>query len=239
MAMKRLALILLLVGSFSALPAVAKADTVVFDLNFTFSGNVPNSTPGYLTATFNCPTTTSCTLTLQSSLEDANEFLTEVDFNSTVALGSNAISFVSCTACALGNSGNYPGGIGQYSSNNYQADGDGLYDFGFLFSSANADRFNGTDTAVFTITGTGLTAAGFNILSAPAGGSGPFYAAAHVQGIQPNCSGWVADANGGNVAGGAGSTVGTCGGTVPDSGTSLQLLGLAMLGLGYLRRRLA
>jgi protein with PEP-CTERM/exosortase system signal len=234
MAMKRLALICLLVGSFSALPAVAKADTVTFDLNYVFSGFVPASAPGYLTATFDCPTSTSCTLTLTSSLENVNEFLTEVDFNSSTALGSNAISFTSCVTCGAP-------AIDQYSSNAYQADGDGLYDFGFLFQSANAQRFDDSDIAIFTITGTGLTATQFNVLSSPAGGSGPFYAAAHVQGIPGGCSGWVADANGGNVAGGGGvaTGVGTCGGTVPDSGTSLQLLGLAMLGLGYLRRRLA
>jgi hypothetical protein len=229
--MKRIALVCLLVSSFSAFAAEARADTITFDLSYVFSGYTPTSTAPYLTATFDCATVGTCTLTLTSSLEASSEFLTEVDFNSLLALSS--ISLVSCTTCSSVL-------IEPYSSNAYQADGDGLYDFGFQFDPANANRFNGTDVAVFTITGTGITAATFNTLSAPAGGVGPFYAAAHVQGIPGGCSGWVADANGGNVSGGGGIGPGVLSCTsVPDSGTALGLLGLAMVGVAYLRRKIA
>ena len=76
--------------------------------------------------------------------------------------------------------------------NAFKADGDGKYDIQFDFSGNN---FSTGSSIAYRITGiSGLTAADFAFLSAPAGGSGPFYAAAHVQGLPASCGGdstWI------------------------------------------------
>src|SRR5574342_739120 len=73
-------------------PAPAQASTLTFNLNFVFSGNVPDSTSPYAIGTFRdgadclggaCGGNT-VQLVLTSSLEDPDEFITEWDFNSSV-----------------------------------------------------------------------------------------------------------------------------------------------------------
>jgi hypothetical protein len=246
--MKRSVFTFFLAGAVSMFAATAQAGTFEIDLGYTFSGFVPGSTAPYLTAIFrdgaDCVNssgvpggTATCAantvqVTLTASLESAGEFVTEWDFNSTAA--------ITIAKQSTGpSSGTYTDPtIDTYNSNHYQADGDGLYDFGFMFATPSAGRFDGTDQITFLLSGTGINAQTFNSLSAPAGGSGPFLSAAHIQGIQPNnCSGWVSDGNG---ATGAAPGTASCGSiAVPDSGTTVGLLGLAMLGLGILRRRLA
>ena len=72
----------------------------------------------------------------------------------------------------------------------FNADGHGKYDVQFDFST---HAFSAKSSLTYQITGiAGLTAADFACLSAPAGGSGPFYAAAHVQGLSCNLGGtWI------------------------------------------------
>jgi hypothetical protein len=63
----------------------------------------------------------------------------------------------------------------------FKADGDGKYDIRFDFSQGT---FTVNSSITYLISGIpGLLASDFAYLSAPAGGSGPFYAAAHVQGL--------------------------------------------------------
>ena len=230
--MRRFLLATLFFTAISLLPATARAASLTITLNQVFSGNVPDSTAPYLTATFLDGTTCdpdcgagTVQLLLTSSLEDSSEFVTEWDFNSSVL--PLAFSFTSGT-------GTFAAPTITQGSNFEQADGDGLYDIKFLFASGPPTaRFNGTDTALFTITGTGITVNTFNQLSAPGGGSGgPFHSAAHIQGITPDCSGWVGD----SAAGSPGTPSGPCTTTVPDGGTTLTLLGLALGGIGAVRR---
>ena len=75
----------------------------------------------------------------------------------------------------------------------YHAAGDGYYDISFTWE---ANEFGADATVEFTITGDDITADSFNYLSEPGGGNGPFYSAAHVQGIgigdDDDDSGWIA-----------------------------------------------
>ena len=67
-------------------------------------------------------------------------------------------------------------------------------DIQFAFDTAPpGDRFTTGETVVVTISGVGITAEDFDVLSAPAGGHGPYPTAAHVQGIGASASGsgWV------------------------------------------------
>lgn len=222
----------------SMFAANAQAATLTYELNFVYTGELPDSTPPYLLATFRDGTdcdpdcnANTVQLILTASLEDTTEFVTEWDFNATEAVTVAFTDDLSGTFAVPD--------IGQYNPDNYKAGGDGLYDFSIIFSSAGGPgdpRFAGTDSALFTITGTTISVNTFLALSAPDGGAGPFYSAAHVQGITPDCSGWVADTNGGTPGGGGSATgVTTC--VVPDSGSTLSLLGLGILGLGYLARK--
>ena len=58
----------------------------------------------------------------------------------------------------------------------------GRYDILFTWNQGG-NTFNGTETAVYLISGSGITAELFNAFSKPEGGSGPFLSAAHIQGI--------------------------------------------------------
>jgi hypothetical protein len=80
--------------------------------------------------------------------------------------------------------------------NAFKADGDGYYDIEMDFSGTS---FSVNSSLTYQITGVAnLTAADFEYESAPGGGSGPFYAAAHVQGLPPNGSNstWIEPGDG-------------------------------------------
>jgi hypothetical protein len=109
-------------------------------------------------------------------------------------------------------------------ANAFKADGDGKYDIQLDFATHN---FSSGSSITYQLTGiSGLTAADFAFLSAPAGGSGPFYAAAHVQGIPPNnYSTWIEP--------GAGPVQIT---SVPEP-APLVLFGVLLWGVWFLRTR--
>lgn len=223
--------------ALASFAAQARAATITYDLNFVYTGNLPASAAPYLTATFR--DTTDCVpacapntvqLVLTSSLEAPDEFFGDFYFNSISTVNTQYTSALSGAFTAPT--------ISQFNNNAYAPAGQaGNFDVLIDFAQPAAGRFNAFDSALFTITGTGIGAATFNT---PASGENQYWAAAHLQGIQPDCSAWIADTNGpAVVGGGAAPGVTSCGGTttVPDSGSALALLGVAMLGLGYLRSR--
>jgi len=76
----------------------------------------------------------------------------------------------------------------------FKADGDGRYDIGFDFSTHN---FTAGASITYLITGIpGLNAGSFAYLSSSTGGTGPFYAAAHVMGINGTNGTWIEPGSG-------------------------------------------
>ena len=101
---------------------------------------------------------------------------------------------------------------------------------------------SGINTLTFTIAvgGAGAPVGGLsisdvNILS----GNNNQFAAAVTTVTGSGCTGVVSGNTNAAASTGANSNTGCTGTTVPDGGTTVGLLGLGMLGLGYLRRRLA
>jgi hypothetical protein len=73
----------------------------------------------------------------------------------------------------------------QTGEDGFKADGDGKYDMLFNFATSNSGRFGAGDSLTYLIAGiSGLSSSDFKYLSTSAGGEhGPFYGAAHIQGI--------------------------------------------------------
>jgi hypothetical protein len=101
----------------------------------------------------------------------------------------------------------------------FKADGDGFFDIRLTFDSSgtNVHRFSADDSITYSVSSTGGTvlSSSFSFLSAPGGGDGPFYSAAHVNstGVGGLESRWIA--------------------AVPEPSAAL----LALAGAGLLGRR--
>ena len=172
----------LLTAAMTALAVPASAATITYTLDDVFSGALVQGSvsvtltdiTGGVEASFNA-----------SNLTLATEFVTEWDLNLDPSFNQAYLDTLVF---------NYVSGIQADSVdatvNGYKADGDGDYDIGFVFPSANGSRL-GIDgnTSVYNILGTGLDITDFNFLDF-GGTKGDFFTAAHVQGIG-TCSGWV------------------------------------------------
>jgi len=236
----------LLLVAVTLAAGVANADTFSVDLTTVFSGATPPGSSPWGTALFtqltgadlaNCgATATNCVqLTMTGNLQNANNFITEWDFNVSQA----SLTGLAITAGAI-NGATAPT-IDPYSSNAYKADGDGFYDFGFQYASAAAGRFDGTNSAIFYISGIGasVTAASFNTASENSQSLGAYVTAAHVQGItsgSQTCSGWV-----GGITASAGKAVsgpsGDCLPSVPEPLHSGLFLTSGLIGFVFLARK--
>lgn len=117
-------------------------------------------------------------------------------------------------------------GFGNNNTPGFGNNSSGLMDISFNFPSAQANRFNGGEVVVYDVTtsGASLSASLFNVTSAPTfDANGPYYTAAHVQGIP------------GAQSGAMGANTFTA---VPEpSSVVLGLIGAAGLGVLGFRRR--
>lgn len=186
---------LMIFAVFGVISYPAHSD-ITFNYNTVFSGDTPQGTSPWLTATFADTGTDQVTLTMTASNLVPDEFVSDFDFNLDPTMQAMNLTYT--------NAGGVVASSMNTTTNGSKAAGDGLYDIEFLFPTASGDRLGVGETAagstsVYTITGTGLSASSFNFLSCQqsdgcqsAGNLGPFYAAAHIQAIPGADSGWVA-----------------------------------------------
>jgi hypothetical protein len=188
----------------------------------------------WITAVFQDTSTPgSVMLTLSAPHLTGNEFVSGWYFNLNPALDPTQLQFNSATV----SSGSFTLPGIRESVDSYKADGDGKYDILLSFSTSGGlnGNFTSGDSLSYTLSGNFgshvLSAADFLFLSAPAGGHGPFDAAAHVQGIGQNsgASGWVDPSSpimGQDVV------------PAPDGAATMMLLGVGVLAVEAVRRKI-
>lgn len=202
----------IVLGLFS-MTTTSSATMWTLEMDREFSGGMPpvGSAP-WVTLAFE-DVLTGVQLTISTSGLSGEEDLTELYLN--VATPVSGLSF---------SSSNVGGYALSQSVDAFKADGDGKYDILIDFGQGANAYFNANEEAIFIFSGTGLTANSFYELSAPDGGHGPFYAAAHIQSI------------GAPLADGSGWITGDPGTPVPEPATML-LFGMGMASLAAVARR--
>ena len=182
------------------LPTAAKASQINFSYTTAFSNStLPGGPAPWMNVNINDATAAgSNDVRITISMFG----LTNQEFISGVYLSLDPVKYPSAlTAFSLTTLANPNSAFSTLQSgpNCCQADGDGKYDLLFNFNTANATRATDNTVYMFDLKNLGaggkLLAQDFDFLAAPGGGNGPFYAAAHLQGIGPqgNDSTWIAD----------------------------------------------
>jgi hypothetical protein len=200
---------------------VARGDIMSLTKEFSGGDNPVGNQPWItITATQQTPKIVDFTIDVPMQLLDPNksEFVTEVMLNLNPNLNPSllSISYVSGIAFTSWTTG----------TNAFKPDGDGNYDVLINYPSSNSGRLTTDTSSSFTITydDSPLSAQDFNFQSV-GGAKGPYFAAAHVQGIPPGSySGWVGAQDGLHV--------------VPEPSTLVLILAAAfsLIGLARLRR---
>lgn len=182
-------------------PAYATTLTLNFGDVFSSGAVAPVGPSPWLTAVFDdggTPGSVTLTMTVANTVGVAA--VDEVYFNLDPLFNASLLSFSymsgSSTGPATGNQGNNGIFTG---TNQFQADGDGLYDIYFNFPpppGTNSSRWTAGEVVTYNITSSqAITASSFDFLSAPGGGAaGPFTGAAHVLSTGPSGadSAWIA-----------------------------------------------
>lgn len=206
-------------------PAFATTQTI--NLNQIYTGNIPDGPSPWLTATFTYTEGSKTgVLTLKSNLSDS-DFVQ--GWNGVTGWGfylsGNSLANYSCAGVCANtvstsalNSGPVPGG----------------FDFGFGWKSNN--RFDQTDSAIYTLTFVNSLSGSPFVANAKG-----WLSYAHVQGLNGGCSGFIVSGNGT-----LGEQGGYCDGTPPPVNvpepSALGMLGLGAMLIGVfigLRRRYA
>lgn len=192
--LKGLAIAVIALFSLSATKSSAASGIIYqFDNEFS-SGTPPSGLAPWITTTIQTVTPGTVLLNISNNGLMGSEFVSGfyLNLNTNFSPLNLSISYVSSvgsfTVPSIG-AGTIERGI-----DSFKADGDGKYDVLFDFSSVSGNTFGAANSVTYEISGiSGLVADDFVYLSAPNGGHGPFYAAAHVQGIgaDGSLSGWV------------------------------------------------
>src|SRR5262245_5154993 len=189
--MKRLAMLGVCVGVLITVVPVASATTLSYDLGVEFSGGTPPAGPGpWLEISFNDGGGTgSVVVTMSGSGLSGSEFVSGWYFNLNPMLDLSQITVTPSPNANVTLDSVSPG------ANSFHPAGAGLFDFfvSFTTSGSGGGRFQADESFMLTITGPGINANSFAFQSAPSGGNGTFFTAAHVQGIGANgaLSGWI------------------------------------------------
>lgn len=160
-----------------------------------FSGTQPSSPPPWVDMYFQDAGAGAVSLTISNVGLTATEKLTQLYVNLNPTLDPTSLIFTPVSSTAGVFVPTLANGAITEGVNAFKADGDGKYDVLLNFSTTPGDSFNGGEYVSYLITGiTGLNAMDFyRFLSLPAGGHGPFFAAAHIQSISyGEGSGWIA-----------------------------------------------
>lgn len=223
--MKHPRFLLLASALIVSLPAV-QAATGLLELDYLFSGTAPVGATPALTVTFEdglAPSTVRITLTALNL--SADEFISAWYLNVSPSIDPTQLTFSlvsNPTQLTLGDIGK--------GTNAFKADGDGFYDLILDFPpppGTFAAKFTAGEQVVVDVTRTGgLSVGDFFYQSAPGGGNGTYFSAAHVQGIGGGESGWLGATAAEMIP-------------IPESSASALILGTVAVAIAGLRRRLA
>ncbi len=163
----------------AGLASQAGATVLISQAATAFSGTAPQGTPPWLSLTWNDHGGSGLvTVTLTATNLTGSEFVTSVYMNLDPALDPDDLDFSAPTKVGSFNNPSI-----HTETDEYKADGDGKYDIKLVFSTSagTSKRFDAGDAVSYDISGiASLNTYSFDFLSKPAGGSGPFTAAAHV-----------------------------------------------------------
>ena len=226
-----------LVGLLCATGAYATPIETI-NLNQVYTGYIPDGSAPWLTATLGAGSS-GLVLTLTSSLTGSDFLQGLQGKNANGAIGwafnfNGDITGISCDSSLSSNCASTVEHGGSYNAGPVP----GTFNLAFGWDSGN--RFQYGDTAVYDITlgappSSSLAAAPTQTSLYITNNPG-WYSVAHIQGINQTCSGWVV---GGNGTGADGGQICSSANVPEPPEPSIMLLGMAMLGGLYLRRRLS